>query len=92
MENAVYFKCRNFNLGNWNDILNIQKSWPTDEVIIFNKGTENECEVKYMTYSRIDKYPIFKLIKGENKNVESGVSGYINDTLFECKDVVIIEV
>jgi len=69
----------------------IQKTWPKDKTIVFNKGTENECEVEYVTWSRIDANPIFKIVKGERKNVEDGVCGKINDILFESKDIVFIE-
>lgn len=101
MDNTVYFKCKHSNLiGLWKEsdyvfwygfLRKIQKTWPKDKTIVFNKGTENECEVEYVTWSRIDANPIFKIVKGERKNVEDGVCGKINDILFESKDIVYIE-
>ena len=97
----IYFKCKINELvgikkeqcdSTWPIFLEkLQKTWPTNKSIIFNKGTDNECEVEYITCSRIDANPIFKLVKGNTSYVTSGVSGYINNLLFESKDIVIID-
>ena len=98
---TVYFKCKCNNLfGLWKEsgdefwyefLRKIQKTWPKDKTIVFNQGTENECEVEYITWSRIDANPIFKIVKGEWNNVKNGVIGYINDHQFKSENIVYIE-
>jgi hypothetical protein len=101
MNNTVYFKCKCDNLiGLWKEsddefwygfLRKIQKTWPKNKTIVFNKGTENECEVEYVTWSRIDANPIFKIIKGEWNNVKDGVFGNINDHLFKSEKIEYIQ-
>lgn len=101
MNNTVYFKCKCDNLiGLWKEsgdefwygfLRKIQKTWPKNKTIVFNKDTENECEVEYVTWSRIDANPIFKIIKGEWNNVKDGVFGNINDHLFKSEKIEYIQ-
>ena len=100
-ENCVYFKCefdefiemdqQSDDKSYFDFLKRLQKHWPKGEPIVFNSGTENECKVEYIAYSRIDGCPIFKLIKGERENVYYGVFGYIDDKLYSCKSVKFIE-
>jgi len=101
MEEPIYFKCKFDNMmgvtpasgeDTWYSFLKkLQKTWPTDKPIIFNEGTNNECQVEYLCSSRIDANPIFKLVKGERKNIEFGASWCINGYTFESKDIVFIK-
>ena len=96
MKEPVYFKCKLIGIQCpkdrfWCDFLReIQKKWPTDNPIVLNKGTDNECEALYICWSRIDAYPIFKLVKGEIENIESGVSWCIDNNEFKSKDIIFI--
>ena len=60
MEELIYFKCKfNSLLGvtpasgadTWYSFLRkIQKTWPTDKPIVFNKDTDDECEAMYICW------------------------------------------
>lgn len=84
----IIFRC---NIGRFKEDVILQNDMQPFTPIVFNEGTENECIVEYVTWSRIMGDPIFLMINGEKKNVESGVSWYIGDRKIESKEIVFIE-
>ena len=80
----IMFRC---NIGRFKEDVILQNDMQPFTPIVFNEGTENECTVEYVSWSRIMGDPMFLMINGEKKNVESGVSWYIGDR----KEIVFIE-
>ena len=50
------------------------------ERIVFNMNTSNECVGEYITYGRISRHPIFKLVMGKRTDVN-------NDIIYEHNGV-----
>ena len=54
--------------------LNSAENFHLNEEVTFNAGSVHECVGVYITSSRISRYPIFRLIKGNIEDVENNVT------------------
>ena len=62
----VYFKLR--------DCYDVPiPTWKPNSRIIFNQKTDNMCVGEFITCSRVDLIPIFKLVNGSKCDLEKGV-------------------
>ena len=65
-DDGIFFKL--------NDIYDVPlDSWKVNNRIIFNQKSDHMCVGNFVTCSRIDRRPIFKLVKGSRRDVEKGV-------------------